>query len=149
MTYPGDVEAALAHARDAGWNTERYQAVLGIALHHLDSTVVEVYPEVVVMLADERISWCEDSMTPGEFGIRIIHPGAVYLVCPVCCGSGRFETFSEGTEYADLDYEEASDGGVWGTRDGWDFRGDGASGLTHQSNNCYSRLSLPEWFDLD
>jgi hypothetical protein len=36
MTYPADVQAALDHAATEGWTIERYQAVLGIALHHLE-----------------------------------------------------------------------------------------------------------------
>lgn len=36
MSYPADVQAALDHAAAEGWTIERYQAVLGIALHHLE-----------------------------------------------------------------------------------------------------------------
>lgn len=151
--YPEDLRLALERVADVARpfpdaEIQALRAALSIALGHLAAGEQEL-PEVHVMVAEEQLVVDED-----RFWGRTVEPGELYLVCPVCGGGGEFCLVSPGAEYANL-YElqplESSEGDpyvVSARPSDADFHADGMSMLSHQSNWCYARLELPEWFDL-
>lgn len=149
---PADLQEALSRVFETARkysDTEVHalRAALNIALSYVPSVIqVTEQPEVVVMWADEDIDWVDETWASNW---EVVEAGEVYLVCPVCCGGGVFVSFADGTEYADLGVELLTDGSVLLRQSGYDFTGDGTYGLSHQSNACYARLSMPAWLYLE
>lgn len=91
VRYPDDVQAALDYAAAEGWTLERYQAVLAIALHHLET---EDMPEPLVQYA-------EDTIKLSSYGDPVV-AGEIYVACPLC-GPVSWSVVSDGSAYDTFD----------------------------------------------
>lgn len=154
MTYPADVQAALDYAATEGWTKERYQAVLSIALHHLETPVL---PEIVVMYAEDPVPFMVMGHKRTGDGLEYtevegtIPAGQIYFVCPVCCRRTMPMFQQEAVESASVEWEEsgADDDqfAIYAHRDGWDADGGDTAWLTCNSPGCFANLGWPEFLD--
>lgn len=156
--YPADVQAALDHVREeGGWTIEAYQAVLSIALGHLDGFEQEPESlEVHIMWAEEAITYLKPAWDAHQVGYVATTEGRVvgiYVVCPHCLSPSQPEMHEKGVMSRHTYWEDIGDAGEFGeptlsvgdNDDAW------YDAWYYVCPNpwCYGRVHPPRWLDPD